>query len=65
MTGSIQDCPCNECVPPERSSDCHSYCERYTEWSNLRTERNAKIQEGRDADNICFPTKMRKRKKGR
>lgn len=27
------DCPCNGCIPPKRTSDCHGKCPDYEEWT--------------------------------
>lgn len=35
-------CPCKNCVPPDRSPDCHGTCERYIAWQKWRKQKYAK-----------------------
>lgn len=39
-------CPCKGCVPPDRNKDCHTYCEKYTEWK----KESDKIRDNRRKD---------------
>ena len=41
---SIGICPCIDCVPPKRTSTCHSSCQEYKDWKTAHDDRNAKIR---------------------
>jgi hypothetical protein len=56
-------CPCNYCVAPKRHVGCHAHCKEYKDWSNLRQQYNAKVYAARHAEDDCFPTSLRKRRK--
>lgn len=65
MTSDMRDCPCNGCVPPRRHPHCHSTCPDYPKWSELRAQRNAKVAEIKEVNNLCFPNKLRSHKRGK
>ena len=47
-----KDCPCNGCLPPKRSSDCHSVCPEYPKWSKKHVEELTAIREEKERRNI-------------
>lgn len=32
MSRNKKDCPCRDCVAPERHEACHDSCQKYKEW---------------------------------
>ena len=40
-------CPCNGCVPPKRTSTCHSTCKDYKKWKIAYNAESAMIRENR------------------
>lgn len=60
MIANSENCPCRGCVPPKRTSTCHSECPEYIKWHNTRMEEKTKIYEARRADEDYFPPRMRR-----
>ena len=52
LTMTNKDCPCNGCLPPKRSSDCHSVCPEYPKWSKKHVEELTAIREQKKKNKI-------------
>ena len=44
--------PCKGCVPPERSSACHSVCEKYINWKKEYEAGKAELKKRKELDKI-------------
>lgn len=53
-------CPCKDCVPPERTSTCHSHCGKYIKWVTARKEYTDYIAFERHADTDYTSGKLNK-----
>ena len=61
------ECPCKGCIPPKRSSICHSSCKAYLDWKKELDEQNRVINEKlryeRIADDDYHRVRKSRRKK--
>ena len=64
----IEECPCKDCVPPQRFIGCHGGCDKYKKWHDNRIEQASvrrkikNIQSLADDHVIRVTNKNRRRK---
>ena len=50
MRKNADICPCIDCVPPKRTSDCHAKCPEYAEYYNINEEKKQAKKEFEQVD---------------
>jgi hypothetical protein len=59
------ECPCRYCVAPKRHPGCAADCPEWKVWHEEKAKRDALIRARREQIEDCFPTNLRKPKRGR
>ncbi len=55
-------CPCKGCLPPTRTSTCHSTCQLYVDWDKDHKRKLAKEKFEREIASVCRDGSARRNK---